>query len=632
MIEINDAEWKTTFFVEESPKDTLEVLDRLWADIERTGVVSIDFETNKLKGDNDDEVNPLKDSIFSVALSADRERSFAFRLQRDGKWIYPNGIVEEIRNLFNRLWDSKITKIMHNIKFDSKLIYRIVGKIFDLGDNSWEDTLVMAYLLDENRTVKLKNVAGRYLGIDSIKYENMLNAAGRVGKIDEIPWFIVSQYNCADAWMTRELFFRLKTLMWNEGVEELYENLYKGLYCILLETEIKGFRIDTSYLKSQKKKIEKELQIGRQKLIEFAESNEFNPRSSDQVRGVLVKLGLDKLMIGLTPKGKLSTREEVLQDLLKKDRSGFVGSLLKFRKDEKLRTFVDGLLDREDNGIVRTSFLLHGTVSGRLSSRDPNFQNLPRGKLVKTAFIARDGYLLVVADYSQIELRVVAYYAEEDTMKSIFERNGDIHSATALICFNLDCSEEEVKKKYPEERIKAKMINFGILYGMSEQSLAGDLGCTVEEAKSFIDSYYKRFSRLKELKDRVEKKVIEEEYIENVFGRKRRFPGLFEVVSKVGKFDKEVSFKLREAFNALIQSTAVDICNLGIVKIKKRAIKEGLDVLLLAQVHDEMVWEVKEEDVKKLEGIINEEAVHIIEGLVTPIEIKICKNWGEGKE
>jgi len=682
MREIFDAEWKMKMVIAESAKDVLQMVGIISDRLIPGSIVAFDFETEKVKGDDDDSVNPLADSLFSVSFACDEEIVYAFRLQKDGQWLYPEMIVSEIVSLFKKLFNRGITKILHNMKFDLKLVYRITGMLPFVDDLSWDDTMIMSYLVDENRTTKLKSAAGRYLGIDANKYESMLNDAGKISKINDIDWFITAQYNCADSWMTR----RLRDVLWGrlieEGLDSLYKNLYKGLLITLMEAEIKGFRVNAEYLKEQLKKLEegldskdkfmkkfgedvftkkilslqdhlirlkfemKELaegspeKIGMQKSGEDLEKslnflvttvkNGFNPRSTKQLKELVTLMDLARYIEKTTNKGGMSLDKEVLDEIVSKDSSGFIQTLIDFRKDEKTRGTIQGLLDRMDkDSFIHSSYLAHGTVTGRLSSRDPNLQNLPTGHLIRDAFIPRDGHDLIVADFSQIELRVAAYYANEQTMLQIFAEGGDIHSKTALECFDLNVPVEEVKKLFPDLRRKAKIINFGILYGLSDYSLGKTLECSQKDAGMYIGKYYETFPGLKTLREDTIKEVLETETVTNLFGRKRRFPGLREAYYKFGANDKEIAHQLREAFNALIQSTAVDICNLSITKIRKRFFELELLIWLLGQVHDEMVWEPEQEDTEQAVEIIEEIAPNIVEGFVAPIEIKVCRNWGE---
>jgi len=680
MREIFDAEWKMKMIIAESAKDVLQMVSEISDKLIPGAIVAFDFETEKVEGDDDDSVNPLADSLFSVSFACNEETVYTFRLQKDGQWMYPEMVVQEVVSLFKKLFNRGVTKVLHNMKFDLKLVYRITGMLPQVDDMSWDDTMIMSYLVDENRTAKLKSAAGRYLTIDANKYESMLNDAGKISKINDIDWFITAQYNCADSWMTR----RLRDVLWGrlieQGLDSLYKNLYKGLLIALMEAEIKGFRVNAEYLREQLKKLEDGLNskdkfmkdygeaIFQRKILELKDKwlalkvesdklngvekedaikrgqevenkflyfestvrNGFNPRSVKQLKELVQLMDLAKFIEKTTNKGSLSLDREVLDMIVSKDSSGFIQTLIDYRKDEKTRGTIQGLLDRMDkDNLIHSSYLAHGTVTGRLSSRDPNLQNLPSGHLIRDAFIPRDGHDLVVCDFSQIELRIAAYYAQEETMLKIFMEGGDIHSKTALECFDLKVPVEEIKKLFPEQRRKAKIINFGILYGLSDYSLGKTLDCSKKDAGLYIEKYYVTFPGLKKLREDVIKEVLETETVTNMFGRKRRFPGLAAAYYKFGSNEKEIAHQLREAFNALIQSTAVDICNLSITKIRKRFLAEDLLIWLLGQVHDEMVWEPEKKYTEKVVEIVTEIAPNIVEGYVTPIDIKVCRNWGE---
>jgi DNA polymerase-1 len=625
-----DKEWGCKFISAEDEKDIIEVIDSIHSDIKETKIVAFDFETSKITGDDDEDVNPFQDSILSCSFCAREDTVYAFRLMDENEWIWNGEVVKKIKDLYSYLFNKNITKVIHNVKFDLKLVWRILDKIPLPDDDTWEDTMVLSYLLDENTTSKLKFTANRYLEIDANKYEREINSLGNISKLKEIDWFVVSRYNCADSFMTRKLYFKLRELAEQEGVLTLYEKLYLGFLIVLLETELTGFEMDVDYIKKKSKEYKVSLEEIEKFFREFTKNPEFNPRSHDQKRKVLVDLGLDRYIKKKTKKSKkLSTDKETMESLEKYDDSGFVSNFLNYGRKEKERQFFDGFLERLDGRILRSSFLPHGTKTGRLSSQNPNFQNLIRGWLLKNAFVAKKGKKLIIADFNQEELRVTAFRSDDESMLEVYRKGGDIHSRTARVIFNPDCDESEIKEKYPTERYIGKKVNFAVLYGMTAESLAKEIKRSADEAQSFINAYFGEFKGVKRYIEEIYEIVIKNEYVENVFGRKRRFPGLNHMSMKFGSNNEAVAKMLREAFNFTIQSTAVDICDLSIVKIKRRAYKEKINFPLLCQVHDEMIWEVDEDKVDDFSEIIKEETYEIVEGLATPIDIEICDKWGD---
>ena len=521
-------------------------------------------------------------------------------------------------------------KIIQNFKFDTKLTYRLTDRMPVVGDHSWEDTLVQAYLLDENRSVGLEKIASRYLGIDGFKYENRINEVGKISKINKVDWFLVSHYNCSDSWMTFKLWPLFNKMLREQDLLTIYEKLYKDLNTVLLETEIKGFRVDRNYIQRMSDNLANELAEIRQLLNRVA-GFEFNHRSVPQVRKVLQNLDLAKY-VNKTVKTGISTGKGVLEDLEKKDKSGFIDLMLMHRTKTTEKDYVDAMLKKLDiEDICRSKFLLHGTRPGRLSSIEPNFQNLKKGRWgIRHAFMARDGYVLVIADFNQAELRVLAFYSGDEVMNEVFARGGDIHSAAAIICFELKCSEAQVKKLFPKERGKGKTTNFALIYGKTEYTLAKDLGISVEKARELITLLLGGYKGVKAYKEEVYDDVskVSEEVV-NYFGKRRRFPGLIELRKKYSIADNKVAAMLREAFNALIQGTAGIITNIAIVKTKRRCVADGIDATLLAQVHDEMVWEVREDQVAQFIPAMKEESEDIIEELHIPLEEDVVSRWGE---
>jgi len=634
MLKHYDEEWNTNFIVSENEVETLEVIDCVYKDIEKSKVVAFDFETSKIAGDDDEDVNPFVDSLYSVSFCANTDYTYAFRLQDESNWIYSDKTVKKIEKLFSDLFDEQIIKILHNAKFDLKMVWRILGRYPNPFNTSFEDTMILCYLLDENRTQKLKFASDRYLDMDTQKYERELNSVGKKGKIESVGWFISSRYNCADSYITRKLWFVLRDLANKEGVLELYEKLYLGFILVLLEAEITGFKIDMDYIKRKSREYKEYLKDIEKFLQDFTNNPEFNPRSHLQVRKVLKDLGLDKSIQKRTKKSKeISTDKEVMESLIKVDDTGFVEKMVEYGRKEKERTFFDGFIDRaveiDNECILRTKLLPNGTRTGRLSSRDPNFQNLIRGKLLKDAFLSRFYKKLVIADFSQIELRVVAFNSGDEIMLEVYEKGGDIHSRTAKIVFGLSCDESEVKEKYPKERKDGKEVNFGVLYGLTAMSLAKKIDRSEDEAQSFINAYFEEFTRVRDHIREVYEFVIENEYVVNIFGRRRRFPGLNRMYMLYGSDHEAVASKLREAFNFTIQSVAVDICDLSIVKIKRAALDAGIDATFLMQVHDEMIWEVEELKIREFCNIVREQSEKVVDGLKTPIDIEVCEKWGD---
>lgn len=622
--EYEDIDWGTRWVYENSPEEGVELVSFLSEELLDPSVeaVSFDFETTKMAGDDDEEVNGLKDEMYSVSFCFDNEAAYSLRINEK--------TMDPLANLFNMMMDRKdLHKIIQNFRFDSKLTYRLTNRMPVVGDHSWEDTLVQAYLLDENRSVGLKKIASRYLGVDGFKYENRLNEMGKISKIKEIDWFIASHYNCADSWMTYKLWPLFNRMLEEQDILTLYENLYKDLNIVLLETEVTGFRIDRKYLQDMTDKIWKEILDIRERLNKIA-GFEFNLRSVPQVRKVLEKLDLARYVTKIVKTG-ISTDKDVLKELKPKDKSGFIDFMVSHREKATEKDYVDGILKRLDEyDICRSNFLPHGTRPGRLSSRNPNFQNLKKGRYgIRYAFIARPGYKLVIADFNQMELRILAWDSKDKVMLGIFERKGNIHSATAIVCFKLKCKEKGVKKEHPSEYGKGKTINFALIYGKTVYTLAKDLDCTEQEAEQLIGEILGSYKDVKYFKAEIYADACEYEYITNYFGKRRRFPGLRELRKKYSISDKKVAAMLREAFNARIQGPAGIMTNIAIIKTKKRCVKDDIDAKLLAQVHDEMVWEVRDDQVVDFIPAMKEESEEIIEGLHIPLEEKVVDRWGE---
>lgn len=625
MLTSRDTEWMATWHASQSPKETQELIGIIKEGALNSKKVALDFETSQ-SGNREGGVNPLKDIMHSVSFCCNGKDAYAFQIGPNA-W---DAVGEETAGLFNFLLDRQdIQKFLHNIKFDAKLIYRITLRYPDVFDESWDDTMVMAYLSDENKSAGLKKVASRILYVDGSKYERRIEDLGKINQMASMDWNVVSQYNCADSWMTYNLYPQLKQMLDKDGLLKLYESMYKPFLLVLLEAELRGFLVDKPYLGGKARELNNQLTGMTDNMRRFTNPN-FNPRSVPQMRTALTNMGLAEHIKDRRVKTGLSTDYESLMSLSLIDRTGFVQEVLNYRDTDKKRTFVEGLLERlDENDIIRTGFLVNGTVTGRLSSRNPNLQNLPAGPEIRSAFISRPTKKMVIADASQIELRLAAWYAQDPVMLDVFRRGGDIHSRTAIEAFKLDCTEKDVKKKYPDMRRRAKDVNFGVLYGLSSRSLAIMLKCTVEEAQVIMDRVLGVYQGVVAHRGEVIQWVIEHEYVTNAFGRKRRFPGLNGLYRQGGMRDPEVGYQTREAYNALIQGSGADICDLGITYVKKWCVREGLEVVLLAQVHDETVWEVNEHDVEKFLPILHEASENIIIDFPIPFEVIVVDNWGE---
>ena len=407
--------------------------------------------------------------------------------------------------------------------------------------------------------------------------------------------------------------------------EKLFYEVELPLMEIISDMQKKGILLDVDYLAKLSKEYRAKLKRLEKEIWDFA-GEEFNINSPKQL-GVIIfeKLGLGIKGLKKTGTGSISTNASELAKL--KDSHPIINKILSYREFAKLvSTYIDALpkLAGKD-GRLRTTFDQAGTTTGRISSRDPNLQNIPKrteiGRNIRKAFMADKGFSLIAFDYSQIELRTAAILSNDAKMKEVFKKGGDIHTAVASEVFKVPTSETT-----SEMRRKAKIINFGIIYGMGINALKANIGCSREEARLFYDEYFKDFNGMAEYVERAKENAREKGYTETLFGRKRYFP---EINSPIEYIRKEAE---RMAVNAPIQGTAADMIKIAMVRAGEKIKKEGLtdDAFLLVQIHDELLFEINEKAVKKAVPAIIEAMEGAYEGEIhMKVNVSIGKNWGD---
>ncbi len=410
----------------------------------------------------------------------------------------------------------------------------------------------------------------------------------------------------------------------NRVPEKLFYEVELPLAKILAEMQERGILLDVAYLKKLSKKYHQELEKLRKKIFAMA-GGEFNVNSPKQLGEVLFeKLGLRAKGMRKTSTGAPSTNISELMKL--KGAHPIIDEIISYRELAKLiSTYVDSLPKMVDgNNRLHTTFDQAGTATGRLSSKDPNLQNIPKrtelGRNIRKAFIAEKGFKLASFDYSQIELRIAAILSGDPKMKEVFKNGGDIHAAVASEVFNVP-----PEKITPEMRRRAKVINFGIIYGMGINALKANIGCSREEARLFYDEYFKDFKGMAEYVESVKKFARKHGYTETLFGRKRYFP---EINSPLDYVRKEAE---RMAVNAPLQGTAADLIKMAMVRIdealKEKGVKENCRMLL--QIHDELLFEIKEETIPEAVPLIAEIMEGVYDGdIPMKVHISLGKNWG----
>ena len=517
------------------------------------------------------------------------------------------------------LEDEQIKKIGQNIKYDLTVFanhgIEVQGVAFD--------TMLESYIQNSTGRHNMDDLAERYLGHKTIAFEEVAGKGKNQLTFDKIALDVASEYAAEDADVTMKLHQTLfPELEKTPTLLKLFNEIEMPLVRVLSHIERNGVLIDPQKLLAQSQEIEQRLAEVEAEVHQAA-GQEFNLASTKQLQEILFeKLGLP--VKKNTPKGAPSTNEEVLEELAQEGH--IVPKLLiEHRGLSKLKsTYTDKLpqMINPKTGRVHTSYHQAVTATGRLSSSDPNLQNIPirneEGRRIRQAFIAREGYKIVAADYSQIELRIMAHLAHDEGMLKAFTEGKDIHRSTAAEIFGV--SLEEVTN---EQRRNAKAINFGLIYGMSEFGLSNQLGISRQEARTYMDAYFNRYPNVLQFMTDIKTKAAEQGYVETLLGRRLYLP---EIKSSNGMRRKAAE---RVAINAPMQGTAADIIKVAMIGIDKMIFGDE-NIKMIMQVHDELVFEVKAEMVEHYSQLIKAEMEKAITLHVPLIaDVGVGDNWDE---
>ena len=529
---------------------------------------------------------------------------------------------EKIINKLKPVFESKSIKyIGHNLKYDLQILkkYGVEAPV------NIFDTMIAHYLINPEMSHKLDVLSENYLDHKCIPIEDVIGKKGASQKImTEIDPNEVYRYACEDA----DITLRLKKIFDKEirklKLKELFNKVETPLIFVLSNIENNGVKIDTNFLSKMSDELEKKI-IEVEKIIYKEAGEEFNISSPKQLGLIL----FDKLKIDENPKktksGQYSTSEDILSKLSKKNK--IVDQILNYREFKKLRsTYVDALpvMISKNDGLIHTDYAQAVTATGRLSSNKPNLQNIPiktdLGRKTRCAFIPRkDTNLILAADYSQIELRIIADFSGDEAMINAFNNNQHIHRTTAAKVFGVELDEVT-----SDMRRRAKEVNFGIIYGISAFGLSQNLNIPRKEAKEIIDSYFEKFSKVKEYMSKSIQEAKEKKYVTTLLGRRRY---LRDIDSRNYTLR---GFAERNAINTPIQGSAADIIKLAMVKIYEWINQENLKSKMIMQVHDELVFDIEKEEL----NLFKNKVKTIMEGVVEmkvplSVDIGVGKNWLE---
>ena len=566
-----------------------------------------DRAVEKLRGEGEiamklisDDLDPMKGKIDGIALARKGE---AFYIT-DGR----GGVTPP---LLKPLLEGNALKIGHDLKKEMILLKR-AG--IELAEPLF-DTMVASYLINPVRSEHtLEGVALEFLGKNVTEQGSGVRGQGsdEKSRIDSA---------CHAAEAIFELREALSERLRDEGLEDLFYKVEMPLVRVLADIETNGVKVNREFLSSMSGEVDRDLQALMSKIYSLA-GQEFNINSPKQLSEVL----FEKLKLPVIKKTKtgFSTDVEVLQQLSAVHE--LPAEILTYRTLTKLKsTYIDSLpsMINPDTGRVHTSLNQTVTATGRLSSSEPNLQNIPirteLGKRIREAFIAEPGNLIISADYSQIELRVMAHMSEDPILIDSFKRGEDIHSRTAAEVFGIMPG-----LVTSEMRRMAKVVNFGIIYGMSPFGLSKDLGISQRDAKRYIDAYFEHYKGVSDFIDKTLQEAKGNGYVRTLLGRKRPIPELSSKEAAVRQFGE------RTAVNTPIQGTAADIIKLAMVNIFNRIRKDNLKSLMTLQVHDELVFEVPENELETMKKLVREEMEGVMEmNVPLRVDIGVGKNWCE---
>jgi len=592
---------------------SLDILKQWLSRLEAAKIFAFDTETTGL--------DPLTAELVGVSFALNAGEAAYVPMAHDylgaPKQLARTTVLAALKPL---LENPNLLKIGHNLKYDAHLLanydIQLQGIAFD--------TLLASYILNSTTVSQdLTSLALKYLNIQTTTFHDIAGTGKKQLTFNQITLDKASPYAAEDADITWQLHQHLwPQIQANDALRSLYQTLEMPLIPILMRMERHGVLIDAAQLQQQSDEIEQQLKQLAELAYDMA-GEEFNLNSPKQLQTIL----FDKLALPIlkkTPKKEPSTAVEVLEELAQQYPLPQV--ILDYRSLSKLKSTYTDALPRQINpqtGRIHTSYHQAITATGRLSSSQPNLQNIPirseQGRRIRQAFIAPPGYQIVAADYSQIELRIMAHLSGDDSLLIAFQSGQDIHRHTAAEIFAV--SLEQVTD---EQRRKAKAINFGLIYGMQAFGLAQQLGIQRQEAQDYIDIYFARYPQVKTFMNKIREQAQQQGYVETLFGRRLYIP---EIRSRN---HQRRQYAERSAINAPMQGTAADLIKLAMIKIDQWIQHSGLDIKMLMQVHDELVFQIATHDVTHAKPAIIEAMTSIAE-LKIPllVDIGVGNNWEE---
>ena len=594
-------------------KDLKEIDD--WInEAEEVGEVAVDTETSSL--------DPHQADLIGVSLSSKIGKACYIPLGHNSQKNLNKELV--LKKLKPLLEDSSIKKIGQNIKFDFIVLFK-----HGITISTMEDTMLMSYVLDAGKNRhNMDSLSEIHLNHKTIAFKDLVGTGKKEINFKDVDVEKAKDYAAEDADITFRLYKKFHKSLKDEKMVNIYELFEKPMIKILAFMEIEGIKIDNKFLKILSSKFEKKIEKIQKDVFKISKK-EFNIASPKQLGEILYN-ELKIADLKKTKKGSFATSASVLEDLAFKGHE-FPQLVLDWRQVSKLKNTYSDSLPEHINPLtnrVHTSFLLAATTTGRLASSDPNLQNIPikseDGRDIRKSFIAEKDNVLISADYNQIEMRILADLADVKELKKAFKNNEDIHSLTASQIFNT-----EIKKVDQDQRRKAKAINFGIIYGISQYGLAKQINVSNYEAEEFLNSYFAKFPEIKVYMDQTIKFCRKNGYVNNIFGRRSHFININDKNYNVRNFQE------RAAINAPIQGSASEIMRLAMIRLEKRLNEQkNQDTKMLLQIHDELIFETPKLGAEKIRKIITEEMTSVVNSdqhsfsIPLTVDLNIGDNWG----
>ena len=588
-----------------------EEIDELITHAHEIGEIAIDTETSSL--------NLNEADLVGISLCSKIGRAFYIPIcHKTGKCLKKDLVIKKLKPI---LEDQSVKKIGQNIKFDFIILFKN-----GITMNAMEDTMLMSYVLDAGKNRhNMDTLSEIHLNHKTISFKEIVGIGKKQINFSEVELDKAMEYAAEDVDITYRLYKIFTKNLKIQKLMNIYEVFEKPLIEILAYMEIKGIKVDSKFLSILSKKFEKKINDLEGKIFKLSKEK-FNIASPKQL-GEIIYNKLKIANLKKTKKGSFATSASVLEDLAFKGYE-FPKLILEWRQVSKLKnTYSDSLREHIDTNTkrVHTSFLLAATTTGRLASSDPNLQNIPikseEGKEIRKAFIAEKGFSLISADYNQIEMRILADLADVKELKKAFKNNVDIHSLTASQVFNVD-----IKKVDHDMRRKAKAINFGIIYGISQYGLAKQIMVSNNEAEEFLNSYFLKFPEIKDYMNSTIKFCRKSGYVNNIFGRRTHITGINDKNFNIRNFQE------RAAINAPIQGSASEIMRLAMIRLNKKLINTSTKILL--QIHDELIFETPISEVKKITKVIENEMTGVSDSdfhsfsTALTVDINVGDNWG----